>query len=133
MNVPGKLSLITRFGCDRVNDQLPRLIELVKRNKYQVVWICDPMHGNIKKRASGFKLRSIKEIKSEVQSFFEIHRRLETVPGGLHLEVTSDDVLECWSGEGDIREESLLATTKSACDPRLNESQTKELIESIVV
>ena len=125
---PGRITLIGRFGADKIADHLPRLIEVVQRAGRTVVWCCDPMHGNTIKAASGFKTRPFDRIISEVQSFFAIHRKLGTYAGGIHIEMTGDDVTECvGGGVAAVTEASLSDRYHTYCDPRLNASQSLEL------
>lgn len=126
-NDPGRLTLITRHGADVVQDKLPRLIEAVEREGLDVVWACDPMHGNTVTTSSGYKTRPFERIVSEVESFFEIHRALGTHPGGVHFEMTGKNVTECTGGSADIGEDDLGSRYQTHCDPRLNASQALEL------
>jgi 3-deoxy-7-phosphoheptulonate synthase len=124
----GRITLIGRFGSDKIADNLPRLIEVVKRAGRTVVWCCDPMHGNTVKAAGGYKTRPFERIMSEVQSFFEIHRQMGTYAGGVHIEMTGDDVTECTGGGvAAITEAGLKDRYHTYCDPRLNASQALEL------
>jgi 3-deoxy-7-phosphoheptulonate synthase len=126
-NTPGRLTLITRMGQDRVADLLPRLVSAVSDAGHDVVWACDPMHGNTFTAANGRKTRRFDDILEEVRQFFEIHRSLGTWPGGLHIELTGDDVTECLGGANDVRENDLESNYTSMCDPRLNASQSLDL------
>jgi 3-deoxy-7-phosphoheptulonate synthase len=124
----GRITLIGRFGSDKVADHLPRLIELVKREGRTVVWCCDPMHGNTVKAAGGYKTRPFDRILSEVHGFFETHRQMGTYAGGIHIEMTGDDVTECTGGGvAAVSEASLSDRYHTYCDPRLNASQALEL------
>jgi 3-deoxy-7-phosphoheptulonate synthase len=124
----GRITLIGRFGSDKVDEHLPRLIEVVKRAGRTVVWCCDPMHGNTVKAAGGYKTRPFDRILAEVRSFFDIHRRLGTYAGGVHIEMTGDDVTECvGGGVASVTEASLQDRYHTYCDPRLNASQSLEL------
>lgn len=124
----GRITLIGRFGADKIEEHLPRLIDVVKRAGRTVVWCCDPMHGNTIKASSGYKTRPFDRILSEVQSFFEIHRRMGTYAGGVHIEMTGDDVTECVGGGASaVTEASLKDRYHTYCDPRLNASQALEL------
>ncbi|GGA49068.1 class II 3-deoxy-7-phosphoheptulonate synthase [Pelagibacterium lentulum] len=123
----GRLTLIARFGSDKVEEHLPRLIETVKAEGRTVVWCCDPMHGNVIKASSGFKTRPFDRILSEVKSFFEIHRQMGTIAGGVHVEMTGRDVTECTGGVSAVTEASLSDRYHTHCDPRLNASQALEL------
>eukprot|EP00873_Tetraselmis_striata_P030125 jgi/Tetstr1/450389/TSEL_037425.t1 len=123
----GRLTLIARFGSDKVNEHLPRLIETVKSEGRTVVWCCDPMHGNVVKASSGYKTRPFDRILSEVKSFFDIHREMGTIAGGVHVEMTGRDVTECTGGVSAVTEASLSDRYHTHCDPRLNASQALEL------
>lgn len=126
-NEPGKLTLIARFGADKVADKLPELIRAVEREGHVVVWSCDPMHGNTIKATSGFKTRPFDLILREVREFFAIHRAEGTNPGGIHVEMTGKDVTECTGGARAITEEDLHDRYHTHCDPRLNADQSIEL------
>ncbi len=123
----GRLTLITRFGSDKVEEHLPRLIEAVEKEGRTVVWSCDPMHGNVVKASTGYKTRPFDRILSEVKSFFEIHRQLGTYAGGVHVEMTGKDVTECVGGASAVTEAELSSRYHTYCDPRLNASQSIEL------
>ncbi|MGV8856670.1 MAG: class II 3-deoxy-7-phosphoheptulonate synthase [Devosia sp.] len=123
----GRITLICRFGADKVNDHLPRLIETVRKAGRTVVWCSDPMHGNTIKASTGFKTRPFDRVLSEVKSFFEVHRQLGTYAGGVHIEMTGDDVTECVGGVSAVTEASLSDRYHTYCDPRLNASQALEL------
>ena len=126
-NVPGRLTFITRFGAGRIRDGLPNLIEKVTASGVQVAWVCDPMHGNTFEASSGYKTRRFDDVIDEVQGFFDVHRALGTWPGGVHVELTGDDVTECVGG-GELLDEAGLADRyESVCDPRLNRVQSLEL------
>lgn len=126
-NEPGRLTLIARFGAGKVGDHLPRLIRAVQAEGANVLWSCDPMHGNVIKSSTGFKTRPFDAILSEVQDFFAIHRGESTVPGGVHIEMTGKDVTECTGGIRAVSDEDLSSRYHTACDPRLNASQSLEL------
>lgn len=126
-NEPGKLTLISRFGADKVGDHLPELIRAVEREGHVVVWSCDPMHGNTIKAASGYKTRPFDLILREVTDFFAIHRAEGTNPGGIHVEMTGKNVTECTGGARAITEEDLHDRYHTHCDPRLNADQSIEL------
>lgn len=126
-NEEGHLSLIARMGCDQVVEKLTPLVRRVKEEGRNVVWICDPMHGNIEKSSSGFKTRRFDNILKEVKGFFEVHRNEGTHPGGVHFEMTGQDVTECVGGADDITDEDLSSRYHTACDPRLNANQALEL------
>lgn len=125
--VPGRLTLITRMGADRIADALPSIVQKVDASGVPVVWVCDPMHGNTREAASGHKTRQFDDIVNEVKGFFSVHRDLGTVPGGLHVELTGDDVTECVGGTGGVLEGNLGDRYETACDPRLNREQSLEL------
>jgi 3-deoxy-7-phosphoheptulonate synthase len=124
---PGRLSLICRFGADKVETMLPALIRAVKREGRKVLWVCDPMHGNTIKTASGYKTRPTERIASEIRSFFAVHRGEGTHAGGVHLEMTGKNVTECTGGARAISEEDLHDRYHTYCDPRLNAEQAVEL------
>jgi len=126
-NEMGRLTLITRYGYDKVSDYLPKLIKRVKSEGFNVVWCCDPMHGNTIKSSSGFKTRPFDHVLSEVQNSFAVHRAEGTYPGGVHFEMTGKDVTECTGGAQSIADEDLSLRYHTACDPRLNASQSLEL------
>ena len=126
-NVPGRMTLITRFGHDKVEQHLPRLIRAVKREGRHVVWSCDPMHGNTIKAAGGLKTRPFDRILSEVTGFFAVHRAEGTHAGGIHLEMTGQDVTECTGGAVAISDDGLAHRYQTQCDPRLNASQSLEM------
>jgi 3-deoxy-7-phosphoheptulonate synthase len=124
---PGRLTLITRMGAGRVRDALPPLVEKVAASGAEVAWVCDPMHGNTVEAASGHKTRHFDDVMDEVTGFFEVHRQLGTHPGGIHIEFTGDDVTECLGGGQRIAESDLRQRYETACDPRLNRSQSLDL------
>ncbi|OAB56037.1 phospho-2-dehydro-3-deoxyheptonate aldolase [Leptolyngbya valderiana BDU 20041] len=124
---PGRLTLISRMGHDKVEDRLPALVRAVAREGRSVVWACDPMHGNTIKSGSGFKTRPFDRILKEVQGFFAVHRAEGTHAGGVHFEMTGQDVTECIGGAQAISEERLGDRYHTHCDPRLNASQALEL------
>ena len=126
-NEEGRLTLISRYGSEKVSDHLPGLIRIVKSEGLNVVWCCDPMHGNTIKSKNGFKTRPFGKVLSEVKSFFAIHKTEGTYPGGVHFEMTGKDVTECTGGSQEIEEEDLSSRYHTACDPRLNASQSLEL------
>ncbi len=123
----GRLTLIARFGAEKVGDHLPALIETVKEAGRTVVWCCDPMHGNTIKASSGYKTRPFDKVLAEVKEFFDIHRQMGTYAGGVHFEMTGDDVTECVGGVSAVTEASLSDRYHTHCDPRLNASQALEL------
>ncbi len=126
-NEAGRLTLIARFGAGKVGDHLPRLIKTVQEMGANVLWTCDPMHGNVIKSSTGYKTRPFESILREVQEFFAIHRAEGTIPGGVHFEMTGKDVTECTGGVRAVTDEDLSSRYHTACDPRLNASQSLEL------
>jgi 3-deoxy-7-phosphoheptulonate synthase len=126
-NEPGRLTLIARFGAGAVGDHLPRLIRAVQAHGADVLWSCDPMHGNTIKSASGYKTRPFESVLREVREFFAVHAGEGTVPGGVHFEMTGKDVTECTGGLQAVSDENLSDRYHTACDPRLNASQSLEL------
>ncbi len=126
-NEAGRLTLIARFGAGKVAEHLPRLIECVRQEGANVVWVCDPMHGNTIKSASGYKTRPFDAVLREVREFFAVHKAEGTIPGGVHFEMTGQDVTECIGGTADVTDENLSDRYHTACDPRLNASQSLEL------
>jgi 3-deoxy-7-phosphoheptulonate synthase len=126
-NKPGRLTLITRFGSDKIAGGLPKLVRAIQREGANVVWSCDPMHGNTIKLQSGHKTRPMGRVLEELKSFFAIHRAERTYAGGVHLEMTGQDVTECLGGAQEIKEIDLFDRYHTACDPRLNASQALEL------
>jgi len=126
-NTPGRLTLICRMGADRVGELLPPLVRAVSREKREVIWSCDPMHGNTISSASGYKTRPFDRILSEVKSFFAIHQAEGTYAGGIHLEMTGQNVTECTGGARAISDEDLNDRYHTFCDPRLNAEQSLEL------
>ena len=125
--VPGRMTLITRYGYDQIEAHLPRLVRAVKREGHPVVWSCDPMHGNTVKATSGYKTRPFDRILSEVRGFFAVHRAEGTHAGGIHAEMTGQNVTECTGGAIDVTEQSLADRYHTHCDPRLNAGQSLEL------
>jgi 3-deoxy-7-phosphoheptulonate synthase len=126
-NKPGRLTLISRMGNHKVRDVLPHIVEKVEASGHKVIWQCDPMHGNTHESSTGYKTRHFDRIVDEVQGFFEVHRRLGTHPGGIHVELTGEDVTECLGGAQDISDTDLAGRYETACDPRLNTQQSLEL------
>ncbi|MFT7390464.1 MAG: 3-deoxy-7-phosphoheptulonate synthase [Paracoccaceae bacterium] len=126
-NIPGRLTLIGRFGAGKVGDHLPALIRAVEGAGKKVVWSCDPMHGNTVKSASGYKTRPFGQVLQEVKEFFSICRAEGAYPGGVHFELTGADVTECTGGMVEVTDESLADRYHTACDPRLNAAQALEL------
>ncbi|KQS59760.1 phospho-2-dehydro-3-deoxyheptonate aldolase [Geodermatophilus sp. Leaf369] len=125
--LPGKLTLISRMGNGKIRDVLPAIVEKVTASGHQVVWQCDPMHGNTHESTSGYKTRHFDRVVDEVLGFFEVHRGLGTWPGGIHVELTGEDVTECLGGAQEISDEDLNSRYETACDPRLNTGQSLEL------
>jgi 3-deoxy-7-phosphoheptulonate synthase len=126
-NEAGRLTLICRFGADKVFDHLPALIRAVKKEGRSVVWSCDPMHGNTIKSGSGYKTRPFDKIMGEVQNFFAVHRAEGTHAGGVHLEMTGKNVTECTGGARALTDADLRDRYHTACDPRLNAEQALEI------
>ena len=124
---PGRMTLISRFGHDKVEDGLPKLVRAVTREGHPVVWSCDPMHGNVIKSESGFKTRPFERILTEVKGFFAVHRAEGTHAGGIHIEMTGQDVTECTGGAVAITDAALADRYHTHCDPRLNAAQSLEL------
>ena len=124
---PGRLTFITRMGASKIREILPALVEGVTNSGAQVLWVCDPMHGNTFETANGYKTRQFDDVLDEVRGFFEVHKKLGTHPGGIHIELTGDDVTECLGGGEKISEKDLESRYETACDPRLNHSQSLEL------
>jgi 3-deoxy-7-phosphoheptulonate synthase len=126
-NEAGRLTLIARFGAGTVGDHLPRLLKAVEEEGANVVWSCDPMHGNTIKSSTGYKTRPFDSVLREVREFFAVHGAEGTVPGGVHFEMTGQDVTECTGGVVAVTDEDLSDRYHTACDPRLNASQSLEL------
>ena len=127
LNEPGKLTVIARMGHEAVEAKLPPLVRAVRGEGRHVVWACDPMHGNTIKSSNGYKTRVFDQVLSEVRGFFAVHRAEGTYPGGVHFEMTGQDVTECLGGAQAITEEDLSSRYHTHCDPRLNASQALEL------
>jgi 3-deoxy-7-phosphoheptulonate synthase len=123
----GRLTVITRMGADKINDYLPQLINRATSENLNLLWICDPMHGNTYKTETGYKTRHFNTILKEIQQFFAIHQELSTIPGGVHFELTGHNVTECLGGAQEIRDNDLKERYETACDPRLNNEQSLEL------
>ena len=126
-NEAGRLTLISRMGAERVTEHLPTLLRAITREGRKVVWVCDPMHANTVKSSTGYKTRRFDNILAEVRSFFAVHRAEGTHPGGVHFEMTGQDVTECVGGTQSVSEASLGDRYHTHCDPRLNASQALEL------
>ncbi|HEY1178779.1 MAG TPA: 3-deoxy-7-phosphoheptulonate synthase class II [Phytomonospora sp.] len=126
-NVPGRLTLISRMGNQKIRDVLPAIVDKVNAAGHKVIWQCDPMHGNTHESSSGYKTRHFDRVVDEVLGFFEVHRGLGTHPGGIHIELTGEDVTECLGGAQAIEDADLSTRYETACDPRLNTQQSLEL------
>ncbi|MCX6444495.1 MAG: 3-deoxy-7-phosphoheptulonate synthase class II [Actinobacteria bacterium] len=126
-NEPGRITFITRMGAKTIRQALPALVEGVTKSGASVLWVCDPMHGNTFESKNGYKTRNFEDVLDEVRGFFEVHKKLGTHPGGIHIELTGDDVTECLGGGNEVSEKDLESRYESACDPRLNHSQSLEL------
>jgi len=126
-NEPGRLTFITRMGAGLIREKLPPLLKAVNESGAKVLWVCDPMHGNTFESSTGYKTRRFEDVMDEVRGFFESHKAAGTHPGGVHIELTGDDVTECLGGGEQISEEDLASRYESACDPRLNHTQSLEL------
>ncbi|MFJ6216790.1 class II 3-deoxy-7-phosphoheptulonate synthase [Streptomyces sp. NPDC092296] len=124
---PGRLTFITRMGAEKIRDLLPPLVEKTTAEGARVAWICDPMHGNTFEASTGHKTRNFDDVLAEVKGFFEVHRALGTHAGGIHVEITGDDVTECVGGSSGLVAEDLHQRYESACDPRLNRCQSLDL------
>jgi 3,4-dideoxy-4-amino-D-arabino-heptulosonate 7-phosphate synthase len=124
---PGRLTLVSRMGHSLVRDVLPPIVEKVHVSGHQVVWQCDPMHANTRKSGNGYKTRHFDHVVDEIAGFFEVHRGLGTHPGGIHVEVTGEDVTECLGGSSGTAETDLPSRYLTGCDPRLNAAQSVEL------
>ncbi|MBF0687671.1 MAG: 3-deoxy-7-phosphoheptulonate synthase class II [Cellulomonas sp.] len=129
---PGRLTFVTRMGAGKVRDLLPALVEKVTADGRPVTWVCDPMHGNGITSASGYKTRRFTDVMDEVAGFFEVHRALGTVPGGLHVELTGDDVTEVLGGTEEIDDDGLARRYETLVDPRLNHQQSLEMAFQVV-
>jgi 3-deoxy-7-phosphoheptulonate synthase len=126
-NEAGKLNIIVRMGADKVKDKFPKLLRAVKREGKEILWSCDPMHGNTFKASNDYKTREFDNIVKEIKNFFDIHKAEGTVAGGIHLEMTGKEVTECVGGGENILEEDLSSRYHTHCDPRLNASQALEV------
>ena len=124
---PGRITFITRMGAGKVREVLPEVISGVEETGRKVAWVCDPMHGNTFEAANGYKTRSFNDVVEEVRGFFDVHDALGTWPGGLHVELTGDDVTECVGGILKLEETDLSNRYETVCDPRLNRNQSLEL------
>jgi len=126
-NIPGKLSIIVRMGAEKLRKKLPDLIRVVQKEGKSVVWISDPVHGNTRKTKCGMKTRDFKNIWAELCAFFDVHDEMGSHPGGVHLEMTGKDVTECTGGVSGVTDNTLHQRYDTACDPRLNGSQSLEM------
>lgn len=124
---PGRLTFITRMGAGKIREELPKLVEAVRDSEANPLWITDPMHGNGITTKNGYKSRRFDDVMDEVRGFFEVHKAAGTFPGGVHVELTGDDVAECLGGSDLIDEAALEERYESLCDPRLNHMQSLEL------
>lgn len=125
--IDGRVTLVSRMGSAKVRDLLPPIVEAVTRTGHKVVWQCDPMHGNTEESPSGHKTRDFDNVMDEVEGFFEVHQRMGTHPGGIHVEHTGEDVTECVGGAQLISHDDVGSRYETACDPRLNAQQALEL------
>jgi 3-deoxy-7-phosphoheptulonate synthase len=126
-NEPGRLTFIHRFGARQIEEKLPPMIEAVRATGHQVLWVCDPMHGNTEATASGVKTRRFDNILAELQSAFQVHEEMGSVLGGVHCELTGDNVTECTGGARGLSDLDLALAYRSTVDPRLNYEQALEL------
>jgi len=126
-NTPGRLTFITRMGADKIREKLPPILEAVKESGHLVTWVCDPMHGNTFESANGYKTRRFEDIVEEVRGFFDAHAQVGTHPGGIHVELTGNDVTECLGGVMHLEDADLERRYETLCDPRLNHQQSLEL------
>jgi 3-deoxy-7-phosphoheptulonate synthase len=124
---PGRITFITRMGAAKVRDVLPDVVAKVTASGRQVAWVCDPMHGNTFEARNGYKTRAFSDVIEELNGFFDVHEELGTWPGGVHVELTGDDVTECVGGSDDLVEADLANRYETLCDPRLNRNQSLEL------
>ncbi len=128
----GRIVLIHRMGAGKVGDHLPALVEAVKATGSPVLWVCDPMHGNTEKTDNGYKTRRFENIRAEVEQAFEIHAACGSRLGGVHLELTGENVTECIGGARELREDDLATCYKTTVDPRLNYEQALEMAMLVV-
>ena len=124
---PGRLTFITRMGAKSIREALPPVVQAVQDSGAKVVWVTDPMHGNTVSTPSGFKTRNFDDVIDEINGFFEVHRAIGSHPGGIHVEMTGDDVAECLGGADAIEEAHFADRYESLCDPRLNHMQSLEV------
>lgn len=127
LNEAGRLTLITRMGANVIAEKLPALIRVIQKEGYNVVWACDPMHSNTQTASNGYKTRDFNNILTEVKNFFAVHKAEGAYAGGLHFEMTGQDVTECVGGSQEITEDTLTQRYSTLCDPRLNANQSLEL------
>ena len=125
--IPGRLTFITRMGASTIEDKLPDLVTAVEDSGHPVIWVCDPMHGNTYTAESGLKTRNFSDVVDETKKFFNIHRSIGTWAGGIHVELTGDNVTECVGGAENLSDDDLALRYETMCDPRLNASQSLEL------
>ncbi len=128
---PGRLTLIHRFGAGKVAEHLPPLLDVVRQSGKTVLWVCDPMHGNTQMTASGLKTRRFEDILAELEEAIQVHADAGTILGGVHFELTGEDVTECTGGARGLNEEDLLRAYRSQVDPRLNYEQALEMAMSL--
>ncbi|CAI7879124.1 unnamed protein product [Closterium sp. NIES-53] len=126
-NRPGRLTVIVRMGAEKLREKLPALVQAVEREGLVVTWVSDPMHGNTIKAPNGYKTRDFNSIRAELRAFFDVHEELGTHPGGVHLEMTGQNVTECVGGTKEVTFDDLSSRYHTHCDPRLNASQSLEL------
>ncbi|MGB7390961.1 3-deoxy-7-phosphoheptulonate synthase, partial [Marinomonas sp.] len=126
-NDPGRLNIIVRMGADKVEEGMPKLIRAIQKEGKQVVWSSDPMHGNTVKASSGYKTRHVDHVLREVQQFFQVHNAEGSYAGGVHFEMTGQNVTECVGGAFQVTEADLADRYHTHCDPRLNADQSLEL------
>ena len=126
-NIPGRLTIIIRMGAEKLRANLPGLIRAVQREGRAVLWISDPVHGNTYKTGNGYKTRSFDDIREELRAFFDVHEEMGSHPGGVHLEMTGEDVTECVGGVQGLGEKDLPGRYNTACDPRLNGVQALQV------
>ncbi len=125
--MPGRLTFVARLGADRVREALPPLVRAVRETGVPVLWACDPMHANTFVTPSGHKTRRFDDVLREIEGFFAAHREVGSWPGGVHLEITAEDVTECLGGSEEVLEEQLDHRYETLCDPRLNARQSLDL------
>ena len=129
-NIPGRLAVIVRMGAQKLRQKFPALIEAVEQAGQVVTWVCDPMHGNTES-CNGYKTRRYENVRAEVEAFFDVHDQMGTVPGGVHLEMTGDNVTECVGGGSQVSEADLNTRYHTHCDPRLNAAQSLDMAFSV--